>query len=59
MLAMIALLWTLPDSRPAGRLPKYNPQRKNDLFDFRLASMSATLPQLRFMNAVSWKSPNG
>jgi predicted RNase H-like nuclease len=28
VLAMIALLWTLPDSRPAGRLPKYNPERK-------------------------------
>jgi len=27
-LAMIALLWTLPDSRAAGRLPKYNPARK-------------------------------
>jgi predicted RNase H-like nuclease len=28
VLAMIALLWTLQDSRPAGRLPKYNPERK-------------------------------
>ena len=28
VLAMIALGWTLPDSRPAGRLPKYNPERK-------------------------------
>ena len=28
VLAMIALLWTLPDSRAAGRLPKYNPDRK-------------------------------
>jgi predicted RNase H-like nuclease len=28
VLAMIALLWTLPDSHPAGRLPKYNPDRK-------------------------------
>ena len=28
VLAMIALEWTLPDSRPAGRLPKYNPQRR-------------------------------
>ncbi len=28
VLAMIALLWTLPDSRAAGRLPKYNPERK-------------------------------
>lgn len=28
VLAMIALGWTLRDSRPGGRLPKYNPQRK-------------------------------
>jgi predicted RNase H-like nuclease len=28
VLAMIALGWTLPDSRAAGRLPKYNPDRK-------------------------------
>lgn len=28
VLAMIALGWTLPDSRATGRLPKYNPERK-------------------------------
>lgn len=28
VLTMIALGWMLPDSRPAGRLPKYNPMRK-------------------------------
>jgi predicted RNase H-like nuclease len=28
VLAMIALGWTLPDSRPTGRLPKYNPERR-------------------------------
>jgi predicted RNase H-like nuclease len=28
VLAIIALLWTLPDSHAAGRLPKYNPERK-------------------------------
>jgi predicted RNase H-like nuclease len=28
VLAMIALGWVLKDSRPGGRLPKYNPQRK-------------------------------
>lgn len=28
VLAMIALGWTLPDSRHAGRLPKYNPTRR-------------------------------
>ena len=28
VLVMISLLWTLPDKRAAGRLPKYNPARK-------------------------------
>lgn len=28
VLTMISLGWTLPDPRPAGRLPKYNPERK-------------------------------
>jgi predicted RNase H-like nuclease len=28
VLAIISLLWTLPCSRIAGRLPKYNPQRR-------------------------------
>jgi len=28
VLTVIALGWTLPDSRASGRLPKYNPQRK-------------------------------
>ena len=29
VLTMIALLWTLPDIRPAGRLPTYNPARRH------------------------------
>lgn len=29
VLAMIALEWTLPDVRVTGRLPKYNPERRN------------------------------
>lgn len=33
VLAMIALGWTLPDSRPAGRLPKYNPERRKTFSD--------------------------
>ena len=36
VLTMIALGWMLPDSRAAGRLPKYNPERKS-LFDLGLA----------------------
>ena len=30
VLTLIALLWTLPDIRPAGRLPKYNPDRRKN-----------------------------
>ncbi len=30
VLALVALGWTLPDSRAGGRLPKYNPERKKD-----------------------------
>lgn len=33
VLTIIALGWTLPDSRPAGRLPKYNPERKRTFSD--------------------------
>ena len=29
VLAMIVLGWTLPDARSTGRLPKYNPERRN------------------------------
>jgi predicted RNase H-like nuclease len=29
VLTMIALDWTLPDSRPTGRVPKYNPARRH------------------------------
>jgi predicted RNase H-like nuclease len=37
VLAMIALGWTLGDSRPTGRLPKYNPERKRtfSIYDWR------------------------
>jgi predicted RNase H-like nuclease len=31
VLVMISLLWMLPDNRAAGRLPKYNPAKKNFL----------------------------
>jgi predicted RNase H-like nuclease len=29
VLTLIALGWLLPDTRPAGRLPKYNPERRS------------------------------
>ena len=38
VLAMIALGWTLPDSRSTGRLPKYNPGSEKDLLDLGLAA---------------------
>jgi predicted RNase H-like nuclease len=37
VLLLIALAWMLPDSRMRGRLPKYNPQRNQNLFRGRLA----------------------
>jgi predicted RNase H-like nuclease len=56
VLIMISLGWMLPDSRPAGRLPKYNPERtktfsrsdweyvciraRNALSDYGLVEMS-------------------
>ena len=40
VLAIIALGWTLPDSRPAGRLPKYNPERKKP-FRYPIGGTSA------------------
>ena len=57
-LAMIALGWTLPDSRPTGRLPKYNPARNKTFSksDWRHVCLQASsafrergLPEL-----VSW-----
>lgn len=45
VLAIIALGWTLPDTRPAGRLPKYNPQRRKtfSLSDWQhLCSLAAS-----------------
>jgi hypothetical protein len=47
VLAMIALGWMLPDSRAAGRLPKYNPKRKKTF------SISGLEVRLRFSTSFS------
>ena len=36
-LTMISLGWLMEDPRPTGRLPKYNPLRRKNIFDLRLA----------------------
>ena len=41
VLTMIALGWTLPDTRTCGRLPKYNPKKKKKTFTAD-CNMSAT-----------------
>ena len=42
VLTMISLLWTLPDRRPAGRLPTYNPARRHT---FSILGLEARLQQ--------------
>jgi predicted RNase H-like nuclease len=58
VLAMIALLWTLPDSRPAGRLPKYNPERKKTFsnLDWQhvCALASGAFSERGFVGLVRW-----
>ncbi len=58
VLAMIALGWTLPDSRPAGRLPKYNPVRKKtfSIFDWRHVCQltSSAFRERGLMGVVCW-----
>jgi predicted RNase H-like nuclease len=59
VLTMIALGWTLPDnSRPAGRLPKYNPQRRKTfaLADWRYVCRmaAAALREHRLQELTRW-----
>jgi predicted RNase H-like nuclease len=58
VLAMIALGWMLPDERPGGRLPKYNPANKKQ---FRLSDwqyvcrqVSNTLGQRNLPKLTEW-----
>jgi predicted RNase H-like nuclease len=59
VLTMIALGWTLPDnSRPTGRLPKYNPQRRRTfaLADWRhvCRMTAATLREHHLLELTRW-----
>jgi hypothetical protein len=58
VLTIIALSWTLPDSRASGRLPKYNPQRKKtfSISDWRhiCELASAAFRERGLMNVARW-----
>lgn len=58
VLAMIALGWILPDSRAAGRLPKYNPERKKtfSISDWRYVCglASGAFRDCGLMDIVRW-----
>ena len=58
VLTMIALDWTLPDSRATGRLPKYNPERKKTFsrVDWRYVCQltSAALHERGLHGIVQW-----
>ncbi len=58
VLAMIALLWTLPDSRAAGRLPNYNPARKktfsNSDWQHVCGLASSAFRKRGFVEIVRW-----
>jgi predicted RNase H-like nuclease len=56
VLLIIALGWTLPDSRPTGRLPKYNPQRTKtfSIEDWRhVCRLAAREFRVRGMDSMS------
>ena len=58
VLAIISLLWTLPDKRSAGRLPKYNPTRKktflNSDWQHVCQQVSVALRERGLMEIVRW-----
>ncbi len=58
VLAMIALLWTLPDSREGGRLPKYNPERRktfsNSDWQHVCGLASSAFSERGLMEIVRW-----
>jgi predicted RNase H-like nuclease len=58
VLAIMALGWTLPDSRAAGRLPKYNPERKRtfSISDWRYVCrlVSGAFRDCGLMDIVQW-----
>ena len=58
VLAIIALGWMLPDSRAAGRLPKYNPERKRTFsisdWQYVCGLASAAFSDRQLMDIVRW-----
>lgn len=58
VLAMIALGWVLTDSRPTGRLPKYNPKRRRTFLisDWRYVCglLSGVFRECGLMDLVRW-----
>lgn len=58
VLTMLALGWTLPDSRAAGRLPKYNPARKKT-FSISDWQYVCGLTSGTSVTADSWTSLSG
>ena len=58
VLTMLALGWTLPDSRAAGRLPKYNPERKKTFsisdWQYVCGQASGAFRDCGLMDIVQW-----
>lgn len=58
VLTMIALGWTLPDIRPTGRLPKYNPARKKTFstsdWEYVCGLASKTFRERGLTGVVGW-----
>jgi predicted RNase H-like nuclease len=57
-LAIIALGWTLPDSRAGGRLPKYNPERRKTFaisdWQYLCGRVAGAFRQRGLMGVVQW-----
>jgi predicted RNase H-like nuclease len=58
VLALIALGWLLPDARPTGRLPKYNPQRRKTFrcedWQYLCAQTSGALRERGLAQTAEW-----
>jgi predicted RNase H-like nuclease len=58
VLAIIALGWMLPDSRAAGRLPKYNPERKKTFsisdWEYVCGVLSGAFRELGLVDISRW-----
>jgi predicted RNase H-like nuclease len=58
VLALISLDWTLPDTQPRGRLPKYNPARRKkfSILDWKhvCKCAAAALAERRLIGIAGW-----